>query len=264
MQSPARSIVAELTVERRQRPSPIWRLIRRIATLVLIFSSLALLLTLGTWQVHRLHWKETLLADIADRRAMPPVGVEKLGAILASGGPIEYRPVNVTGTFDHAKEQDFFATFNGESGYFIYTPMKLISGEYLFVNRGFVPFDRKEAATRPAGEVGGIVTITGLARERLPAKPSWFVPDNDTAKNIFYWKDLEAMTRRAGLDKSRVLQFFVDANDAPNPGGLPMGGVTQFDFPNNHLQYAVTWYGLAAALAVISTVYWFRNRKKKE
>lgn len=226
--------------------------------------SLGLLLTLGTWQMHRLHWKEALLSDIAERRAMPAVGIDKLGAILASGAPIEYRPVNVTGTFDHAHEQDFFATFDGASGYFVYTPLKLASGEYLFVNRGFVPFDSKEPSKRLAGQVSGTVTVSGLARERLTAKPSWFVPDNEPDKNIFYWKDLDAMTRHAGLDKSKVLQFFVDANDAPNPGGLPIGGVTQFDFPNNHLQYAVTWYGLAAALAVISTIYWLRGRKKRE
>lgn len=249
--------------ERRPRRSPVWRIVRRIATLALIVSSLALLIALGTWQVHRLHWKETLLSDIAERRAMPPIGVEKLGAILASGGPIDYRPVDLTGTFDNSREQFFFATFNGATGYFVYTPLKLVSGEYIFVNRGFVPYDLKDPAKRKAGELGGVVTLTGLARSRLAGKPSWFVPDNDLKKNIFYWKDLDAMTRHAGLEKSKVLQFFVDANDAPNPGGLPIGGVTQFDFPNNHLQYAVTWYGLAAALAVITGVYWLRGRNRK-
>lgn len=240
------------------------RLIRRIVSAVLIVAALVTLVSLGTWQVHRLHWKETLLADIAARRALPPVGIEKIGAILASGGEIDYMPVNVTGTFDHTREQHFFATFNGASGYFVYTPLKLAGGEYLFVNRGFVPFDRKDPATRLQGEVPGQVTVTGLARSKLSGKPSWMVPDNDPAKNIFYWKDLDAMTARSGLDKAKVLQFFVDANAAPNPGGLPIGGVTQFDFPNNHLQYAVTWYGLAAALVVISGVYWYRDRKKRE
>ncbi len=75
------------------------------------------------------------------------------------------------------------------------------------------------------------------------------MPENDTAKNVFYWKDLAAMTASAGLDTARTVPLFVDADATPNPGGLPLGGVTQVDLPNNHLQYAVTWYGLAVALA---------------
>ena len=238
------------------------RPLRRLVTLVLLVASLITLVSLGNWQVRRLAWKEALLSDIDQRLAMPPMGVAKLGELLASGADIDYRPVTVTGQFDYAHEQHFFATFNGESGYYIYTPMMLAGGQILFVNRGFVPFDKKEAKTRTAGEVPGIVTVTGLARSRLMEKPGWVVPDNDIAKNIFYWKDLDAMTHRSGFDRSRVLQYFVDANDAPNPGGLPIGGVTQLDFPNNHLQYAVTWYGLAAALAVIAAISWWRERGK--
>ena len=76
------------------------------------------------------------------------------------------------------------------------------------------------------------------------------MPDNDPAKNIFFWKDLDAMAASAGLPRrATVLPFFVDADATPNPGGLPIGGVTTIDLPNNHLQYALTWYGLAAALA---------------
>jgi surfeit locus 1 family protein len=65
---------------------------------------------------------------------------------------------------------------------------------------------------------------------------------------------MDAMASSAGIDKARVLPFFVDAGAAPNPGGYPIGGVTQIDLPNNHLSYAVTWYGLAAALVVISVL----------
>ncbi len=87
------------------------------------------------------------------------------------------------------------------------------------------------------------------------------VPDNDPAKNIFYWKDIRAMTATAGLPTgAEVLPFFIDANDAPNPGGLPVGGVTMVDLPNNHLQYALTWYGLAAALMAVLGLWLWRSR----
>ena len=101
--------------------------------------------------------------------------------------------------------------------------------------------------------VDGEVTVKGLARNPLATKPSSIVPDNDPAKNIFFWKDLDAMAASAGLPRrATVLPFFIDADATPNPGGLPIGGVTTIDLPNNHLQYALTWYGLAAALAVVT------------
>ena len=116
-------------------------------------------------------------------------------------------------------------------------------------NRGFVPYDRKDVALRAQGQVAGEVEITGLARSAPDAKPSSIVPDNDPGKNVYYWKDLSAMSVQAGLGaRDKVLRMFVDADDAPNPGGLPIGGVTMIELPNNHLQYAITWFGLALAL----------------
>ena len=89
------------------------------------------------------------------------------------------------------------------------------------------------------------------------------VPDNDVAKNIFFWKDLDVMATSTGLDPSKVLPFFVDADAAPNPGGFPVGGVTIFDLPNNHLQYAITWYGLAAALVLVTAILVWREWRAK-
>ncbi|MGN7292035.1 SURF1 family protein [Rhizobium sp. SAFR-030] len=234
----------------------------RLVTGVLVLALLAALVTLGTWQMQRLAWKEQLLAEIAERRAEAPVDL--LAAIPAGTGEAvqEYLRVRASGTFDHAGERHFFATHQGRTGFYVYTPMRLADGRSLLVNRGFVPYEMKEPGTRAAGEVEGPVTITGYVRDRLPGKPSWLVPDNDPAKNIFYWKDWSAMVAAAGLDPARVLPFFVDADETvKNPGGWPQGGVTQFDLPNSHLQYAVTWYGLALALvAVVASLWWKRRR----
>ncbi|WP_377292811.1 SURF1 family protein [Rhizobium sp. SG2393] len=229
-------------------------------TVALLLAAFAILLSLGTWQVERLHWKEALIATIAERRAAPPVPLAEIEAAQSRGEDIDYRTVTVDGTFDHARERHFLATYDGESGFYVFTPLMLPDGRSLFVNRGFVPYDRKDAAKRPEGQIAGQVTITGLARPPLAAKPSMLVPDNDTAKNVFYWKDLAAMTTSAGLDPARVLPLFVDADATANPGGLPIGGVTQVDLPNNHLQYAVTWYGLALALAGVVLAAWLRRR----
>ncbi len=105
------------------------------------------------------------------------------------------------------------------------------------------------------------MTVTGLARNPLSEKPSSLVPDNDPAKNVFFWKDRDAMAASAGLRAaSEIVPVFIDADAAPNPGGFPAGGVTLIDLPNNHLQYVVTWYGLAAALAGVMGVALWRRR----
>ncbi|TCA43741.1 SURF1 family protein [Rhizobium leguminosarum bv. viciae] len=233
-----------------------------VLTGILVLIALAILISLGTWQVERLHWKEGLLADIAARQAASPVPLAEIEAMAGAGGDIEYRKVTATGRYINNKERHFFATWRGQTGYYIYTPLELADGRILFVNRGFVPFDNKEPEMRMQGQLTDQQTVTGLAREKLPGKPSWVVPDNDVAKNIFYWKDLDVMAESVGLEKARVIPFFVDADSTPNPAGLPIGGVTQVDLPNDHLQYAFTWYGLAAVLIVVVAISWFRKGAK--
>ncbi|MGW9232668.1 SURF1 family protein [Pseudorhizobium sp. NPDC055634] len=239
--------------------------LKSVVTAVLVLAALAILLSLGTWQAQRLVWKEKLLADIAERHTAPPASVAEIEAMANGGEDIEYRTMTATGTFDHGRERHFFATHEGRTGFYVYTPMTLAHGRTLFVNRGFVPYELKDPSLRSQGQVEGEVTVSGYARSKLLEKPSAIVPDNDIAKNLFYWKDLSAMTSSTGLDPQNVLPFFMDADArGANPGGWPQGGVTQFSLSNNHLQYAVTWYGLAAALvAVVAGVWWRRMRGPK-
>ncbi|EJC73934.1 hypothetical protein Rleg10DRAFT_2406 [Rhizobium leguminosarum bv. trifolii WSM2012] len=234
-----------------------------VATGILVLIALSILISLGTWQVERLHWKEGLLADIAARQAAAPVPLAEIEAMAASGGDIEYRKVTATGRYINNKERHFFATWQGQTGFYVYTPLELADGRTLLVNRGFVPYENKEPEMRMQGQLTDQQTVTGLARAKLPGKPSWVAPDNDVAKNIFYWKDLDVMAESVGLEKARVIPFFVDADSTPNPAGLPIGGVTQVDLPNDHLQYAFTWYGLAAVLVVVVAISWFRKPGKQ-
>ncbi|CZT34439.1 SURF1 family protein [Rhizobium sp. 9140] len=259
MPGPAKSTVAEPasaagTTPRRGGP------VARLFSAVLLLALFAALVSLGTWQMQRLHWKEGLLAAIAERRTAPPVDVDAIAAMVAAGEDIEYRTVRVSGVFENGGERHFFATYNGQTGFYVYTPLTLTDGRAVLINRGFVPYERKDPATRPGSQPEGPVTLSGLARARLDAKPSWVVPENDITKNIFYWKDWTAMTTASGLSPARTLPFFIDADATPNSDTLPVGGVTQFDLPNNHLQYALTWYGLAAALIAVSGLFVVRRR----
>lgn len=243
--------------------APVGRRAGKAVLTVLALGAFAVLIGLGTWQVKRLQWKEGLIASIDERIVSEPVPLAEIERRLADADGIEYRPVTVSGTFDHAGEAHFFATHNGRTGYYVYTPLMLADGRALFVNRGFVPYDNKDPATRPQGQVEGEITVTGLARTAIGEKPSSLVPDNDLEKNIFYWKDLSNMSAQAGFKMdTAVVQLFIDADDALNPGGLPVGGVTIIDLPNNHLQYAITWFGLAAALAGVFGAWLWRERAR--
>ena len=232
-----------------------------IGLFVAIGVALVILLSLGTWQLERLQWKENLLAEIEARRHAAPADVADIESRLRAGGDVDYVPVKVSGTFDHAHEQYFFATDAGEVGYYVYTPLMLADGRVVLLNRGFVPEKSRNPAARSEGQIVQPVTIIGLARSRLSAKPSWLVPDNEPGRQLYFWKDLDVMAATAGIPKDRLLPFFIDADATPNPGGWPRGGVTQLNLPNNHLSYAFTWYGLAAVLIVVSILAFRRKAR---
>lgn len=210
-------------------------------------AALVLLLGLGTWQVQRLHWKEGLIAERDAGLKAAPVA---LPATLADARALEFHRVRAEGQFRNDRELDLnLESKAGEAGFHIVTPLLLTDGTALLVDRGFVPTKQKVPAARAAGEPSGGVTVSGLVRIPVAGKPSWFTPDNDPVRNSWFYVDVAAMAEAAGV--TRVLPFYIDADATPNPGGWPKGGQTITDLPNNHLQYAITWYALAGALVVI-------------
>ena len=214
---------------------------------------LMVLIALGTWQVQRLHWKTALIATMEQRLAMAPV---ELPAGGVDPDDWAYRRVRVSGRFDYGGELHMVANSqHGALGYQIFTPLdRPATGDWVLVNRGWVPAKFKDPATRAEGQVAGRVTVEGLVRPgRRQAR---FVPDNDPARNVWFYPDLRQMAAALGRP---VPALFVEAGPAPNPGGLPVGGQTRVRIRNMHLEYAITWYGLAVALAVIYVV-WHRRR----
>jgi surfeit locus 1 family protein len=223
-------------------------------------AALVVLLALGTWQVKRLTWKEGLIASIEARIKGAPLSLAGLEKRFAETGDVDYVPVALTGTLAPGHEQYFLATHDGESGWDIFAPLQLPDQRVVMLNRGFVPYDLRNLAKRPGTDITGTVNVTGLARNALAAKPSSITPENDAAKNVWYWKDLGAMARSAGVSPDRLLPFFVDDWTEREGGTLPVTRTTIISLPNNHLQYALTWYGLAAALAGVWAVKTFRRK----
>ncbi len=221
----------------------------------------AVLVGLGVWQTQRLFWKEQLIADIEQRIHAAPKTLAEVEGEFMQTGSVDYMPVTLRGTFAHDHEQYFFTTFKGAAGYAVYTPLLLEDGRAIFINRGFVPYEKQQPETRLTGQVTGEVILTGLARDPLIAKPSSYLPDNEPDKKLYYWKDWGMMMENSGLSQEHdFVGFFVDADAAPNPGGLPAGGITILEQPNNHLQYAGTWFGLAAVLLVVTVIFVLRQR----
>ena len=227
-------------------------------------ASLPVLVSLGVWQLQRLAWKEDLIARAAARATAPAEGLPPEAA-WPSLAPedYEFRRVRLSGRFLHEREFHVFASLPerggrfGGPGYWVFTPLALAGGAVVFVNRGFVPMGRKDPASRQAGQVEGQVEITGLMR--APDRPGMFTPAPDPARNTWFLRDPSAMACAAGL--GRAAPFYVDAAESA-PGGLPQGGETRLVFPNPHLGYALTWFGLAAVLVVMFG-FWVRSRSRQ-
>ena len=225
-----------------------------IATLL----GLAVLIGLGIWQIERLAWKEKLIATIAERTTAPPLPLPpETEWPRLQPSDYAYRHVVLSGTFEHDKESHVFRPLTEARGpahglgYLVLTPLRLASGAYVIVNRGFVPSDKVDPLTRPAGQVAGTVTITGLMREPEPRNS--FTPADDPVRDLWFTRDPAAIARYDHIE--RAAPFTVDADAVPVPGGLPQGGETVLVIPNNHLSYALTWFGLALGLAGVFAAY---------
>ena len=208
----------------------------------------AVLIGLGLWQLHRLAWKDAIIARIEARAKAPATALPPPSQWSAlRPDDYEYRRVTVTGTFDNAKETPVFRAEEAGPGYLIMTPLALAGGGTVLVNRGYVPEKLKDPSTRPAGEPSGTVTVTGLMRQPEPRNA--FTPADELEKNLFFTRDPVLLAKRDGL--ADAAPFTIDADATPNPGGWPRGGMTELAIPNNHFSYAITWFGLAIGLLCV-------------
>ena len=200
------------------------------------------LAALGVWQIERRAWKHELVAAVDARIHAAPVpapGPARWDAVNARDDA--YQRVAATGTFRHDRETLVQAVTDRGPGFWVLTPLET-PGFTLLVNRGFVPNDRRDAATRAAGNVAGPVTVTGLLRVTEPGGA--FLRSNDPAGGRWFSRDVTAIARARGL--RNAAPYFVDADASPNPGGYPVGGLTVVRFRDHHMVYALTWFALSA------------------
>lgn len=226
---------------------------------VLAFGGLT---ALGVWQVHRRAWKLELIAEVDHRLHAAPVAAPAPSAWPSiDAAHDEYRRVRVEGHFLGDRATLVQAATDLGGGFWVMVPLQTDAGFTVLVNRGFVPTEH--------GAIGGDasagpVQVTGILRMSEPG--GGFLRSNDPADDRWYSRDVAAIAQARHL--GAVAPYFIDADAVPgNPGG-PVGGLTVVRFPNNHLVYAITWFGLAAMVAGGAAYFmrdaWRAHRRQRD
>ena len=225
----------------------------RRATWPLVLATLfglVILLSLGVWQVQRLHWKQGLLAELAAKATAEPVDLATAEAVAKTGNA-EFLKVRFRAIYKHDAGMKMISTFEGSQGWTIITPALSAEGFAVIVDRGRVPGVGLESFDQPVGEV----EITGVLRAHGHGRGA-FDPDNDPKARLWYWWDVAAMLQSTDLPAdAKPLPFVVQVLPGSVAAEFPKPQEPKANLTNNHLGYAITWFGLAAALLAVAGVY---------
>lgn len=215
----------------------------------------AILISLGFWQLHRKEWKEGLTASLERQMAAKPVQLPA-GDVELLLGNAEFRRVALRTEFIKDAKPAFLYTGASalredvkQPGYFVFAPARLPDGRVVVVNRGYLPLDRKDETGNAPEEITGYL--------RYAERPGWFVSPHDAKGEMWFVRDPQAMAKV--LQWGPVAPFYID-QEAPAPsGGFPRPGKLAVHLRNDHLGYALTWFGLAAALAAVFGAWVYRE-----
>lgn len=225
---------------------------RPVAFLVLAALAVAVLCGLGVWQLQRLAWKEALIAERAARLRSPPLPLAEAIARARTGGDVDHLTVKLEGRFAPVTLRQF-STRGGPAAWELVSPFISTSGEVTLVARGALA-DGSATLPRPPE---GPVTLEGVVRRHEPRGA--FTPDNAPDKNQWYWWDVPAMSRAAGLPEGVDAVLAVDQLSPAPPGLAPLAPM--LNLSNRHLGYALTWFGLAATLIAVTAAYVLAGRR---
>lgn len=213
-----------------------------------------ILCTLGAWQLQRLQWKEALLADLDARATAEPASLQSVLDADAAGKDIEFQRVALTARFLPGPEIHVLTTYDGRPGWEVVAPALSEDGIFLLVDRGVVP-DELRNDPRRAEQAGVMQPLEGVVRLRRTAR-SIFSPENDAARNLWHWWDVPAMIAAANPPSgAKVAPFVVQLMPKPDDKSIPRPPALNLGLKNNHLQYALTWFSLAAVLLLMTGVF---------
>lgn len=237
-----------------ERPPRIWPVV--IATLV----GFAILMSLGVWQVKRLAWKEALLAQLAANAAAPPVDLATALNMSRAGSNVEFVRVKFTGIYKNDAWMKMLSTYDGGQGWTIITPVASSDGWAVIVDRGRLPGQRLESFTR----LDGPQELEGVIRTH-PYGQGFFDPVNDPKAKMWYWWDVKGMLAASGLPADlKPFPFEVQLLPSSTTVEFPRPEEPKADLANNHLGYAITWFGLALTLLGVAGFYIFDLRRRRK
>jgi surfeit locus 1 family protein len=236
-----------------------------LGPLLVVLAGVLVLVALGTWQLDRRAWKESLIARLESRLGAPAAPMPSPSAWPAlDAAADEFRRVSFTATFRPNEEAFIFTPGSAlrqdvtSAGYWVLSPARLQDGAKIVINRGYVPERQRDPSARNERIPAGPVTLVGVLR--WPEPRNWFTPADEPAKNLWFVRDPAAIAAAKGW--GAVAPFYIDLESPVPPTGLPRPGRLAVNLPNNHLQYALTWYGLAATLALVF-LFWLRQRRRE-
>ena len=257
MSAPAHGTTPPTHPRRRRRS---WRGL--LAPALLLFAALV---ALGTWQLQRKAWKEALIATLDERLTAPPVPLPTPDTWpRLDQRSDEYRRVEFTAAFEPGQSALVLATTSAFRpdvsglGFWVFAPARLADGAVVVINRGFVPAPSGDPNVNYDDPATGVVEITGALR--WADARHWFTPRDNPAQNIWYVRDPAMLAAAKNWGKSTVAPFYVEQESPPPRGRWPQPGKLVVNLPNNHLQYVVTWYGLALVLVVVFAVWALKSR----
>jgi surfeit locus 1 family protein len=233
---------------------------------VFALAGVAILCGLGLWQLDRKVWKENLIAAMTERLAHEPADLpprDRWGHLQQQreefarvGFPAEFLPGEEA--LVYSASSAFRPDVKGP-GYWVFAPARLAGGSLVIINRGFVPLERKDPSSRSDGAPRGSIDVVGIVR--WPETRGLFTPADEPQNNVWYLRDIQTIA--AAKKWAAAAPFYIDM-EAPVPlGGLPLPGKLQVNLPDNHLQYAITWFGLALALAGVYLVWLVRRLRRR-
>lgn len=216
---------------------------------------------LGLWQMQRLEWKTRLLKEIDENFSKEAVKISSIAGMKPE--EMQFRRVRLEGTFDHDQEMyvgpRVLKGMKGDNGYHVVTPFTLKdSKERILVNRGWVPTDQRDPSTRPDSQPKGEVVVEGTVRD--DDIKNAFTPKNDIRNNEWFVVDVDQMS-----NVTDSLPFIVysmpESNSVYGNNKLPIGIGSKPDLPNDHFQYALTWFTLSG-LTLIGVYTLQRNKTR--
>jgi surfeit locus 1 family protein len=220
---------------------------RMIAPLLFGVVGVAILLTLGTWQVRRLAWKTDIIETIDARMSAPATAVP----MHPDPETDRYRHVRARGTILPGELHVYTSAPPHGVGYRIIVPLELEDGRHILLDRGFVPIDEKDASRHL-----GPITVEGALQ--WPRESDSFISEPDLDRNIWFARDVAMMSE--ALDTEPVLVVVAASDDSGQPMPLPVA----VNIRNNHLEYAITWFSLALVWAVMTAYLLWRIKRRTD